>query len=265
MGERRPTTHSRAESTLDDAAERAHQITLYWHPGSCARVPLVALEEIGVPFELYVVDREGGEDRGAEYRALNPKGKVPTLVIDGRPITENPAIQTYLARLYPEAGLLPTGDPLIEIDALSMMAWFSAGIHPAITRLRRPTLFTDDPAGVESIRRIARLQLEEGLAILERRLVDRQWLYGEWSIVDAYMLWLWFRATGSGIDGAQFPRCADHAQRAEQRPSIARALDREEREMERIDALHGIPEGTLPYRVGRAPVVGAIARRPATR
>ena len=42
--------------------------------------------------------------------------------------------------------------------------------------------------------------------------------------VDAYMLWLWFRATGSGMDGAPFPRCADHARRTEQRPSVMRDL-----------------------------------------
>lgn len=43
---------------------------------------------------------------------------------------------------------------------------------------------------------------------------DREWLYGDWSIVDGYLLWLWFRAVGSGMDGSDFPRCADHAQRA---------------------------------------------------
>lgn len=231
-------------------------ITLYWHPGSCARVPLIALEEIGAPFELYVIDREGGEDNGPEYRALNPKGKVPTLVVDGHPITENPAIETYLARLFPEAGLLPTGDPLVEIDALSTMAWFSSGVHPPITRQRFPGRFTDDPAETEGIRRVARGQLEDAFGILERRLADRDWLYGDWSIVDGYMLWVWFRATGSGMDGTPFPRCADHARRAEQRPSVARALDREEVEMERITAIYGVPEGMPPYRVGRAPVPG---------
>lgn len=235
------------------------EITLYWHPGSCARVPLVALEEIGAPFELYVVDREGGEDRRPEYLALNPKGKVPTLVVDGHPITENPAIETYLARQYPEARLLPTGDSLVEIDALSTMAWFSSGVHPPITRLRFPGRFTDDPSGTDGIRTVALEQLEDAFAILERRLADREWLYGEWSIVDAYMLWLWFRATGSGMHGSPFPRCADHARRAEQRPSIVRALDREEREMARITAIHGTPEGMPPYRVGRAPVPGPAA------
>jgi glutathione S-transferase len=234
-------------------------ITLYWYPGTCARVALVALEEIGAPFDVHVVDRDGGEDRGAAYRALNPKGKVPTLVIDGRPITENPAIQTYLARLHPEAGLLPTGDLAVEIDALSTMVWFAAGVHPMITRLRLPRLFSDNAEAFDGIRAVARRQLEDAFAILERRLTDQPWLYGGWSIVDAYMLWLWFRATGSGMDGSPFPRCADHCRRTEQRPSVVRALDREEREMERIVAIHGTPEWMPPYRVGRAPATDATS------
>jgi glutathione S-transferase len=229
-------------------------ITLYWYPGTCARVPFVALEEIGVPFDVHVVNRDAGEDRSPQYRALNPKGKVPTLVVDGHPITENPAIQVYLAQSFPDAHLLPS-DPWIALDALSTMAWFASGVHPLVRRLRFPASVSEEPAALESVRAIARAQLEEAFAILEQRLGEREWLYGEWSIVDAYMLWLWFRAAGSGMDGSAFPRCKDHARRVEQRPSVARVLDREEREMERIVSVYGMPDGMPPYRVGRAPLI----------
>jgi glutathione S-transferase len=229
-------------------------ITLHWYPGTCARVPFVALEEIGVPFHVHVLDRDGGEDRGPEYRAINPKGKVPALVVDGRPITENVAILTYLDRAFPDARLLPGGDPVVEIDRLSTLAWFASGIHPLVPRLRFPHYFSDTPEAYEGIRAIARHQLEEAFTILEARLADRDWLYGEWSIVDAYMLWLWFRATGSGMDATPFPRCGDHGRRTEQRPSVARVLDREEHEMQRIVATYGTPDWMPPHRVGRAPI-----------
>lgn len=223
---------------------------LLWYPGTCARVPLVALEEAGASYEAILVNRLGGPD--PQHLALNPKGKVPTLVIGGRAITENPAIQTFLARNHPHAHLLPQGDYDLELEALETMSWFAAGVHPPITRLRFPRFFSDRPEAYESIRDVARGQLEEAFIILEGRLADRDWLLGEWSIVDVYLLWLWFRATGSGMDGTPFPACIAHAARCESRPSVAKILDREESEYRRLRKAGLVPEGTPDYQAGRS-------------
>lgn len=234
-------------------------VTLYWYPGSCARVPFVALEEIGEPFDAVAVDLIHGRET---YKSVNPKGKVPALVVDGRLITEVPAIATFLARAHPDTRLLPSGDPEIELDVLSTMSWFAGGVHPPITRLRFPRFSSELPESFESIRAIARGQLEAAFAILERRLGDHAWLYGEWSIVDAYMLWLWFRSTGSGMDGSPFPRCADHARRCERRPSVARVLEREEEELARLRADGKLPPDLPPYQAGRAPALSSEAASP---
>lgn len=228
---------------------------LYWFPGTCARIPAVALEEIGEPYEETVVDLFGGDP---SYVDVNPKRKVPALVADGRTITENPAIHTFLARRHPSARLLPAGDPTVEIEALELMSWFAAGIHPAITRQRFPLFFCDLEDAYPSIRTRARTQLEECFAIIEQRLGRREWLFHDWSIVDAYLLWLWFRATGSGMDGSQFPRCLDHAERCEARPSVARILDREEEVFERLRAAGRIPDYVPAFMAGRAPEGGRI-------
>jgi glutathione S-transferase len=223
---------------------------LYWYPGTCARVPLVALEEIGQPFDLSLVDRTRPPDRS--YLAVNPKGKVPALVADGRTITENPAIQLYLARRHPDACLIPFGDFDVEVDVLQTLSWFAAGVHPLLMRLRLPWLFCDQAAAFDSLRSSAREQLEDAFAILEARIQNRKWLYGEWSIVDAYMLWLWFRATGSGMDGSPFPRCMAHAAECEKRPSVAKALDREERELARLRAAGLLPANQPAFQGGRS-------------
>jgi glutathione S-transferase len=96
------------------------QIELVWFPGTCSRVTLIALEEIGQPFmtRLSPVARATDPD----FLSINPKGKVPALAIAGDLLTETPAIVTYLADLYPTAGLLPTGDPLVTNDALATMS-----------------------------------------------------------------------------------------------------------------------------------------------
>ncbi len=237
-------------------------IDLYWSPGSCARVPFVALEETGAPFTVHVVNRYIGEHQTPEYRALNPKEKVPTVVIDGWVITENPVIQTVLARTFPEAHLLPTADERVVTDALSTMAWFASGLQPAVARQRFPGVFSDDEDSWERIRALARKELEKGFAILEDRLDFREWLFGAWTIVDAFMLWLWFRAVGSGMDTTPFPRCADHARRTEARPSVSRVLDREELEFARFQEAGTVPDRIPPFQVGRTPAPVASPGEP---
>lgn len=228
-------------------------IDLYWSPGSCARVPFIALEEAGADFHLHVLNRYLGEHQTPAYRALNPKEKVPTVVIDGWAVTENPVIQQVLARRFPEAHLLPDGDERVVVEARSLMAWFASGVQPAAGRQRFPGLFSDDPGTHDGIRTSARRELEKAFTILEARLEDRDWLFGDWTIVDAYMLWLWFRAVGSGMDPTPFPRCAEHARRTEARPSVARVLDREEEEFARFGAQGTVPPHIPPHQVGRTP------------
>ena len=224
---------------------------IYWYPGTCARVPLVALEEIGAPFEPVLEDRLAERP---EYLLINPKGSVPTLMIGDEALTENLAIQTYLARRHPEARLLPLGDPDTEARVLEMQSWFASSLHPLVRQLRFPRWYSDDPAAHESLRAKAVPQLERGFTTLQGRLADREWLFGDWSLVDVHLLWLWFRATGSGMDGSHFPRLGDHAARCEARPSVARVLEREETGLAALREARKVPEWVLPFQAGHARV-----------
>src|SRR4051794_41705013 len=93
----------------------------------------IALNEIGAPFELKLTALHRNENRTPEYLAVNPEGKVPVLIIDGRPpLTEVAATLWYLARRYPEAGLLPQfGDIEAEARVILWMSFIAATIHPA--------------------------------------------------------------------------------------------------------------------------------------
>src|SRR6266851_4026569 len=82
-------------------------LTLYYSPGSSSMATHIALNEIGAPFELKLTALHRNEHRAADYLAVNPEGKVPTLMIDGRALTEVAATLWYLARRHPAAGLLP--------------------------------------------------------------------------------------------------------------------------------------------------------------
>jgi glutathione S-transferase len=89
------------------------------------------LREIGVPFEGRPISLAKREQQGAQYLALNPEGKVPTLTIDGRPLTEVAAILHYLAKRLPQAALLPQDDTEGEAQAISWMSFIASSHHPA--------------------------------------------------------------------------------------------------------------------------------------
>ena len=76
--------------------------TLYYSPGTAALAVHLALIEIGAPHELREVDLEAGEQKSAAYRALNPNGVVPTLIVDGRPVAESAALLLLLGERHPE-------------------------------------------------------------------------------------------------------------------------------------------------------------------
>ncbi len=189
---------------------------------------MIALEEAGLAYEARLVSFMRGEHRAEPFLAINPGGKVPVLLVDGAPLTENVAIIAWIAATCPEAGLLPPApDALGASRHLSDLAWCASGLHPLVTRMRLPQMFCALPDARDDVRGLAQAAMRRQLAIVERRLTDTPWWYGQrWSILDAYIGWVWFRVTGCGIDPAEFPRVQDHTSRMADRPSVQRVLAR---------------------------------------
>ena len=79
--------------------------TLYYSPGTASLVVHLALLELGVPYRLEKVDFDKGAQRSTEYLRLNPRGQVPTLVIEGKAYFESAALLMLLAERHPEARL----------------------------------------------------------------------------------------------------------------------------------------------------------------
>src|SRR5260221_8777628 len=107
-------------------------LTLYFSPGSSSMATHIALHEVGVPFEAKLTALHEHKNREPGYLAVNPEGKVPTLMIDGQSLTEVAATLWYLARRYPEAGLLPQ-QGVIEAEApvSSLMSVICSTVRPA--------------------------------------------------------------------------------------------------------------------------------------
>jgi len=86
------------------------QITLHYTPGTRAARPRWLLEELGIPYELNVVDLFAGGGRSVEYRAVHPLGQVPALEVDGEIQIESGAICHWLADRFSDRGFAPSPD-----------------------------------------------------------------------------------------------------------------------------------------------------------
>ena len=180
-------------------------LALYFAPGASSMAPHIALHEIGVPFDARPISLAKKQQRAPEYLALNPEGKVPTLLVDSRPLTEVAAILFYLAKQFPAAALLPATDLETEAHAISWMSFLASTVHPA----RR--------LGTEAWRAVFKAA--------EERLGARTWALGAYSIADLHLFRLYWRfrqATGS--DPADFPALSGHYDRIIARPAVQRTL-----------------------------------------
>lgn len=124
----------------------------YYAPGTCSLAGMIALEAANADYAPIRVDLAG--DRVA-LRGVNPAGKVPALSIDGRTLTETPAILFWVGRRFSDSALLPNGEDALA-DALSIMAWLSSTVHIRRRQFARPGQFSPEPDVQQALRSAAR-------------------------------------------------------------------------------------------------------------
>jgi glutathione S-transferase len=180
-------------------------LTFYFSPGSSSMAVHIALHEIGAPFEARPMSFHAKAAREVAYLAINPVGQVPTLMIDDRPLTEVAAILHYLAKRYPQAGLIPD-DLEGEARAIAWMSYCAATLHPA----RRN--------GIEAAMGI--------YAVADRRLGSDGWALGRYSVADIHLFRLFWRFNASLKPPADsFPNLMAHHERMLARPAVRRTIE----------------------------------------
>ncbi|HEY2231091.1 MAG TPA: glutathione S-transferase family protein [Xanthobacteraceae bacterium] len=199
------------------------EILLYYAPNACSLVPYVTLTEANANFEVRTLDLGKGQQNSTDYLKLNPKHKVPLLVVDGRPLSENVAIQIWIARTFPQAELLPS-DPWQELRAISLLAWCASGIHPYLSRINSTAKVCDLPNADTSVRRLAKALLFESYRIAETMLAGRAYFFDHFTAADAHFLWCFRRGLQFDLDLSEFPSCAAHFERMKSRPSVQKVL-----------------------------------------
>jgi glutathione S-transferase len=214
---------------------------LYNSPGSCALAAHIALEEIGAPYELELVSskgpREGGTTATSEYRAINPKGRVPALLgVPGRIggaenlLTELHAILVYLARTNAAAALLPE-DPAAEARCIEWMNWLASNVHAmSYGQIWRPQRFVADEKEFPAVKAKGEQNVREQYTYIESLLADgRDWAVpSAYTVVDAYLLVFYHWGRRIGLDmPTLYPDWTRITKRVAARPAVERVLAHE--------------------------------------
>ena len=199
------------------------KIELYYAPITCAMAPYITLTEVGADFEVTPLNFRTQQHMSSDYIKLNPKHKVPMLVVDGKKITENVAIQLWISRTFPSGKILPT-TPLEEAQAISLLSWFSGGIHPYLSRINAPPKVCSIAETEENVRNNAIDSLQELYGIAEQFLMDKDYFLEDFSAPDAHFFWCTRRALQFNIDLDAHVNVIGHYERMQKRESVKKLL-----------------------------------------
>lgn len=200
-------------------------LKLYYATGTCALAPHIALEEAGATYEAVRLDFRNNDQRKPDYLAINPKGRVPTLVTDAGALTETPALLAYLAQRFPEAGLAPVNDPFAFAQVQAFNGYLSSTVHVAHAHRLRGHRWADDPAAIQAMKQKVPESVGDAFKLLEATMFKGPWVMGErYTVCDAYLFTMARWMEGDGVDPAQFPALLEHRHRMAERPAVVRAL-----------------------------------------
>ena len=189
----------------------------------------ITLEEAGAAYEVQPTLVDKGEQQSEAYLKINPRGKVPALQLeDGKILTENAAILSYVAKKFPEANLWPC-DPMAEVRAISTMAWFSNTVHPAFAHFVRPERFTADAAGAEKVREQGKKTFWGCVQEIDQMLVGKEWVLGsQFTVCDPFALVFYGWGLRAALPMKDLGSYSALKDRLLKRPAVRRILEKEQ-------------------------------------
>jgi len=203
-------------------------LKFYYAAETCALASHIALEDAGAEYQAVRLDFRASDQRKPDYLAINPKGRVPTLLTDEGVLTETPAILAYVAQRFPSAGLAPLGNPFAFARLQSFNSYLCSTVHVAHAHRFRGSRWADDPAAIEAMRRKVPASVGECFDLIEREMLEGPWVMGEtYTVCDPYLFTLAQWLEGDGVDTARLPRVVDHRRRMAERPAVKKALAQE--------------------------------------
>lgn len=205
-------------------------LTLFHGPGSCSLACWIALEESGLPYRIEIAGTRNGDTRTPAHLARNPWGRVPVLDLGTSVLTENIAIQTFVADMVLEKQLLPPAGTIARAEAMAWLGLLSSTVHVAFRPIFRSERLALTKAGQEDVAITGRRKLDEIFAKLEDLLGNRPWVTGDrFTLCDSYLAVYvgWLERPAVAAPPGSFARLRRHAASIWQRPAARRVAERE--------------------------------------
>ena len=200
---------------------------LYYAPGTISIAVAITLEEVGHDYEPIRVDFKNAEQTKPAYLAVNPKGRVPTLVTDGGThLTETGAILDYIAALVPSAGLMPK-DPLQAAQMRSVMYYLASTMHVNHAHKMRGHRWADEASSFADMAGKVSQTMTESATYFAEHCLQGDYVLGEtFSLADPYAFTVCNWLEGDGVAMQDFPTITAYLARMRARPSVQAVIEK---------------------------------------
>jgi glutathione S-transferase len=214
------------------AISNVTMIHLYYYPGNASLTPHMLLEELGVPFELELVDRANAAHKSPDYLKLNPNGLIPVLVDGDLVLYETAAICLHLADTHPDARLAPSLRTAERAHFYKWLVWSTNTLQAMLLHYFYGERLVDEgnAAAAAQVKSHAEASVGGMLDQLDAQLAShgQDWLLGAtFSAVDPFVLMLCRWTRGFSRPARTLPHLGPYLQRVLARPATQRVFARE--------------------------------------
>jgi glutathione S-transferase len=200
-------------------------IKLYYTAHTCSLASHIALEEAGAEYITERISFRTNQQNSADYLAVNPKARVPSLVTDRGVLTETPAMLAYIAQAFPRAQLAPFDDAFAFAQVQAFNSYLCSTLHVAHAHRMRGYRWADDESSFADMQRKVPQSVGACYALIEREMLRGPWVMGEaYTICDPYLFTLAQWMEDDGVDIATLPKVADHRRRMSERSAVRKAI-----------------------------------------
>ena len=200
-------------------------IKLYYTAHTCSLASHIALEDAGAEYFTERVDFRTNQQNSPDYLAVNPKGRVPSLVTDRGVLTETPAMLAFIAQTFPRAHLAPFDDPFAFAQVQAFNSYLCSTLHIAHAHRMRGYRWADEESSFADMRRKVPQSVGACYALIEREMLRGPWVMGDaYTVCDAYLFTLAQWMEDDGVDVSKLPKVLDHRSRMSERSAVRKAI-----------------------------------------
>jgi glutathione S-transferase len=196
-------------------------ITFYTEQASIGVASHIALEESGLGYKVVELEFAKKQQTSDDYLKINPKARVPSLVVNQGIITETPAILTYLAQCAPGSAIALPDDAFAYAQIQSFNCYLCSTVHVAHAHKMRGVRWVDDELAIKAMTDNVPKTVALCFEMIENQMLQGPWVHGStYSISDPYLYRISSWLESDGVDINRFPKVKAHRELMAQRDSV---------------------------------------------